>query len=416
MNPDVTYFPKEGVSEAAGRFPTPFFLYKEKRIREKCQRLKNAFSRYFENFWPLYAVKANSNPDILRIILDEGFEFDVSSESEVWIASKLEAKGMFTGNYNPSQELKTAKEAGFILNIDDISQIPFLKEIGVPEILSFRINPGIGRAGIESNILAGPDAKFGIPSEKASDAYKQAKEFGIKRFGIHMMTGSNVLNESYFPDVVEKLFEVVADVKSKTGIEIEMMNIGGGFGVPYKPDEKDLDIEIVARSVREVFDKQIDKYNLKEPQLLVEPGRYITADAGWLIAHVLVIKNSYEKFVGVDAGANDLPRPAIYGAYHHVNILDKEDAQEKEIVNIVGRLCENNDQFAKNRELPRIEIGDIVIIHNAGGHAYSMGHNYNGRPRSAEYLITTDGNIKQIRRAETIEDLFRTTNFGSRKI
>ena len=410
MNPNVTYFPKESVSESAGRFPTPFFLYKEKRIREKCRRLKNAFSKYFENFWPLYAVKANPNPDILRIILDEGFGLDVSSESEVWIANKLEAKGMFTGNYNPSQELKAAKGAGFILNIDDISQIPFLKEIGVPEILSFRINPGIGRAGIESNILAGPDAKYGVPFEKAADAYKQAKELGIKQFGIHMMTGSNVLDEDYFPAVVEKLFEVVANVKSKTGIEIEMMNIGGGFGVPYKPDEKCLDIEIVARSVREVFDKQIDKYNLKKPRLLVEPGRYITADAGWLIARVFVIKNSYKKFVGVDAGMNDLPRPAIYGAYHHVSILDKEDAQEKEIVNIVGRLCENNDQFAKDRELPKIEVGDIVIIHNAGGHAYSMGHNYNGRPRSAEYLITTDGNIKQIRRAETIEDLFRATN------
>ena len=410
MNPNVTYFPKESVSESAGRFPTPFFLYKEKRIREKCQRLKNVFSKYFENFWPLYAVKANPNPDILRIILDEGFWLDVSSESEVWISNQLESKGMFTGNYNPSQELKVAKGAGFILNIADISQIPFLKEIGVPEMMSFRINPGIGRAGIESNILAGPDAKYGVPFEKAADAYKQAKELGIKRFGIHMMTGSNVLDEDYFPAVVEKLFEVVANVKSKTGIEIEMMNIGGGFGVPYKPDEKCLDIEMVARSVREVFDKQIDKYNLKEPRLLVEPGRYITADAGWLIARVLVIKNSYKKFVGVDAGMNDLPRPSIYGAYHHVSILDKEDVQEKEIVNVVGRLCENNDQFAKNRELPRIEVGDIVIIHNAGGHAYSMGHNYNGRPRSAEYLITTDGNIKQIRRAETIEDLFRATN------
>lgn len=423
MNQDVIYYPKEAVKKAVAKYPTPFFLYEERRLRENCRKFRDAFKKHFPDFWPLFAVKANPNPEILKIIREEGFGFDAASETEAWITDKLfggesEPLGMFTGNYNPPEELASAKKAGFILNLDDVSQLDFLEEIaphGGAEILSIRINPGIGKAEIESNVLAGPDAKYGVPFEKAADAYKRARELGVKKFGIHMMTGSNVPtdDQDYFANIVAKLLEVVAEVKEKTGIEIEMLNMGGGFGVPYRPEEKSLDMEVVAASVREAFDKQCAHFSLKEPRLIAEPGRWIAADMGFLVAKVTVIKDSYKKFVGIDASANDMPRPSIYGAYHHLSVVD--GGSDLETVSVVGRICENNDQFAKDRELPVMKRGDIVVIHNCGGHAFAMGHNYNGRPRHSEYLLEEtaakagqDGKIRQIRRAETFEDLYKT--------
>lgn len=415
MNSDVIYYPKEAILEAAKAYPTPFFLYSESRIRENCRRFRGAFQKYFPDFSALFAVKANSNPEVLKIIMDEGFEFDASSESEVWLTKKIGGNGMFTGNYNPSSELKYAKDAGYILNLDDISMIPFLEEIGVPEFLSFRINPGIGNATIESNVFAGPNAKYGVPFEKAAEAYAGAAKLGVKKFGIHMMTGSNVPIEekNYFANIVKKLFEIVADVKKNTGIEIELMNIGGGFGVPYHPEEKSLDMNEIAKSIRTTFDEQCKKYGLKEPRLMAEPGRFISADAGWLVSKSTIIKDSYKKFVGIDASSNDMPRPSIYGAYHHVSVIN--NSKDEEIVSVVGRICENNDQFAKDRSLPKISTEDIVVIHNSGGHAFAMGHNYNGRPRHAEYLLEEThakagqvGKIRQIRREEKFEDLYRT--------
>ena len=273
MNPDVLYSPIDSIREAAKLFPTPFFLYEERRIRENCRRIKDAFGKKFPGFTPLFAVKANSNPDVLRIVLDEGFGFDASSEAEVWIAKKLSARGMFTGNFNSKEELSAAREAGLILNLDDISMIPWLSEIGVPEIVSFRINPGIGKGSMDSLVLAGPDAKFGVPFEKAADAYAQAKSLGVHRFGIHMMTGSNVLSEDYFSEIVRKLFSIMADVHKKTGIQFECMNIGGGFGVPYRPEEKSLDLDVVAENLRSVFDEELKKYGLPEPRFYLPPGR-----------------------------------------------------------------------------------------------------------------------------------------------
>ncbi|MDA1060352.1 MAG: diaminopimelate decarboxylase [bacterium] len=409
MNKDVIYYPRKSVEKAVSAYETPFFLYEEKRLRENCRRFKNAFDKYFDDFWPLFAVKANPNPEILKIIIDEGFAMDASSEAEVWLCEKLGVGGMYTGNYTTAKTLAYAKDRDFILNLDDITNLEALEEIGVPETLSFRINPGVGNATMENNVFAGPDAKYGVPFEKAVSAYKKAKEMGVKKFGIHMMTGSNVPidEKDYFALIVEKLFNIVAEVKKETGIEIEIMNIGGGFGVPYRPEENSLDMEELAQSVRVVFDEQCKKYDLKEPRLMAEPGRIIAADAGWLVGLVVVIKDSYKKFVGIDASANDMPRPSIYGAYHYVSVLKKIPG-ENETVSIVGSICENNDQFAKNRQLPKCEVGDIVLIHNSGGHAFSMGHNYNGKPRHAEYLIADNGEIRQIRRAETIEDLYKT--------
>jgi diaminopimelate decarboxylase len=265
---------------------------------------------------------------------------------------------------------------------------------------------------MESLVFAGPDAKYGVPHEQAVEGYRRAKEMGVKRFGIHAMTGSNVLDEGYFPAVAEALLSIAEEVHHATGIAFEYINIGGGFGVPYHPDEKSLDLALVAKGVREAFDKVLAGSEMPEPVLMAEPGRLLTADAGWLVGRVHVVKDGYKRFAGLDCGMNDLPRPAIYDAYHHVSVIGKDPAQGLETVNVVGRLCENNDQFARDRDLPHIEVGDLTAIHNAGGHAYAMGHNYNNRTRSAEILLKTDGTFRRIRRAETIEDLFRTTTLG----
>ncbi len=408
MNQQVVYYPIEAVREAVSQFETPFFLYEEARLRENCRNFRGAFGAHFKDFWPLYAVKANANPRVMEIIVEEGFGLDCSSEAEAWMAKKLGAKGMYTANYTPVRELAYAQECGMILNLDDASMVDFLDDLGRPEVLSFRINPGVGAEGDGTLSMAGADAKYGVPFEKAAAAYAAAKEKGVKRFGIHMMTGSNVLDEGYFAVMVERLFEVMADVKAQTGIEIEFMNIGGGFGVPYRPEQKSLDLGRVAREVRDVFDRCCAKFGLKEPRLIAEPGRYIAADMGFLVTKVEVIKDGYKKFIGVDASSNDMPRPSIYEAYHHVSAVD--GGSETEVVSVVGKICENCDQFAKDRELPNISIGDVLVIHNCGGHAYAMGHNYNGRLRHAEYLLRLDGSFEMIRRAETFEDLFNTTN------
>ncbi len=411
MNESVTIFPRGAIVSAAAQFPTPFFLYDEERLRENCRAFRETFQAVFPDFHPLYAVKANANPDVLRIVQSEGFGFDASSSAEAWIVEKIGGTGMYTGNYTPAEELAFAASRGFVLNLDDASMVDFLDEAGIPETLSFRINPGMGSGDRESNVLAGPDAKFGVPFEWASDAYRAAKDKGVRHFGIHMMTGSNCLDAAFFAQSVEKLFEIVATIKRDTGIEIEFMNIGGGFGVPYRPDEPTLDLRAVVAGIRRVVDEQCAKLDLKEPVLYAEPGRFIAADMGFLVGTVRVIKNGYKKFVGIDAAANDMPRPSIYGAYHHVSVI--KVGYEKptfETVSIVGGICENNDQFAKDRLLPACEIGDLVVIHNSGGHAYSMGHSYNGRTRHAEYLLELDGTIKKIRDAERIEDLYRGTN------
>ncbi|NIT36034.1 MAG: diaminopimelate decarboxylase [candidate division Zixibacteria bacterium] len=408
MNADVTRFPKDGIARAAASLPTPFFLYEEARLRRNCRRLKAAFEPLFPGFTPLYAVKANANPHVLRVVQEEGFGFDCSSPSELWLVNELGGRGMYTGNYTTREELaQVIASPDVLLNLDDVSAVATVNELGTPAFLSFRVNPGVTAGDVESLYLAGPEAKFGLPAEAAVAAYRAAREAGASRFGLHMMTGSNVLDADYFSFVTCKLLGVAAEVRRGLGIDFEYLNIGGGFGVPYRPEEESLDLERVARGVRNAFDQGC-RGGLREPTLMAEPGRFITADAGFLVTRVHAVKYSYKKFVGVDAGTNDLPRPAVYGAYHHITILGKEDAVPAEAVNVVGRLCENNDQLARDRRLPSVEVGDVLVIHNAGGHCYAMGHNYNGRPRADEYLLTGNGDLKHIRRAETVEDLFRT--------
>lgn len=423
INPKVIDLPVSAIRRSVEKYPTPFFLYSEKKIRANCRCLKNTFRAYFPTFEPLYAVKANNNPRLLKIIFSEGFGADASSEAEAWIVQKLGAKGMYTGNYTSEAEFRfVIKTGSFMLNLDDITMLETIKKIGVPEFLSFRVNPGFNQShaargrggrrdedGIKSNYLAGPDAKYGVPLERIVDAYRRAKALGVKRFAIHAMTGSNVLDESYFESVAMILLETAGKIKQKLGVCIERLNIGGGFGVPYRPEEKSLDLQKLAKGVRRAFDRQCAKYDLPEPILMAEPGRIIMADTAWLVGRVNVIKESYKKFAGIDAGMNDLPRPAIYDAYHHVSVVGKKLSGRKEKINVVGRLCENNDQFAKDRLLPVVRVGDLIAIHNAGAHAYAMGHNYNTRPRSAEYLLAEKGTLSIIRRAESIADIFRTT-------
>lgn len=409
VNSNVTYLPTAKIRQAVRRFPTPFFIYEEKRIRANCERFRDTFRRYFPTFEPLYAVKANANPALLKIIFSEGFGADASSEAEAWIARKLNVGGMYTGNYTTAQEFQfVLRERGFQLNLDDISMLPVIRRLGMPKFLSFRVNPGISRGGMKSLFLAGANAKFGVPLANIITAFQRARALGVRRFGIHAMTGSNVLDETYFAAVAAKLLTIAGKLKRETGITIERLNIGGGFGVPYRPEQKDLDLDLVARSLRKVFDTLCASYNLNAPILMAEPGRWIMANTGWLIGQVHVIKKSHKKFIGIDAGMNDLPRPAIYGAYHHITVLEAA-RRRKETVNVVGRLCENNDQFAQNRLLPNMRLGDFLAIHHAGAHAYAMGHNYNNRLRSAEYLCTPKGVLRQIRRAETIPDLFRAS-------
>ena len=413
VNRKVTHLPTAAIRQAVERLETPFFIYDEKKLRQNCRRLCRAFRRKFPQFAPLYAVKANTNPTLLRIIFSEGFGADASSQAEGWITRKLGGWGMYTGNFTTEEEFRFVRDCGLLLNLDDISMLPMVERIGVPDFLSFRINPGVAKGGMDSLIMAGPDAKFGVRHEQAVEAYRRALDLGVERFGIHAMTGSNVLDEDYFGEIARRLLETAGRVHQELGIEFEYLNLGGGFGMPYRPEERSLDLDRLVQGVRDAFDEQCDRFDMAEPTLIVEPGRLIACDTGWLVGRVNVIKDGYKKFVGIDAGMNDLPRPAVYGAYHHATVLGRSLRGKRETVNVVGRLCENNDQFAKDRELPVVRVGDYIVIHNAGAHSYAMGHNYNNRLRSAEYLITESGEIEQIRRAETIEDLFRTTEgFG----
>jgi len=408
VNKEVLYLPREKIREASLRFETPFFLYEERVLRQNCRRVKESFDKRFADFRPLFAVKANPNPDILRIVIEEGFGFDASSLSEAWLAKRLKASGMYTGNYTTEQEFRMAKQAGLILNLDDVSLLPAIERIGVPSMLSFRINPGQGKGGMKSLVLAGKDAKFGVPFQQAPEAYRLAQALGVKRFGMHMMTGSNVLEERYFGTIVQKLLEVVAAVRDEAGVEIEILNMGGGLGVPYRPEHKSLDLDKLVRLVHEVVVRKCQRHGLRSPAIMIEPGRFIGATAGWLVSRVVALKDGYKKYVGLDASSNDMPRPSIYDAYHHLSVLNGE--RKKERVSVVGRICENNDQFARDRLLPICRVGDLLAIHNCGAHAYAMGHNYNGHPRHAEVLLTLDGTFRKIRRAETLKDLFRTVS------
>jgi len=373
----------------AERYGTPLFVTDEKRIRQNYRTFRNSFMKRWKKFRIFYAVKANNNISILNILRQEGAGADCSCIPELQLASlaKFKIKDiLYTGNYNSDEELKFAAQMGVTINLDDIGILDRLAKFGIPETICFRINPGFGKGGFEKLVFAGPDAKFGISEEVAKKAYAKAKKLGAKRFGIHMMAGSSVLDANYFAQVTDRLFQIGKSISKSARVEFDFVNIGGGFGVPYKPEEHDLDIVKVARWVTEKFKEQFEDSS-DPPYLYAEPGRYLVCDSTVLLSRVHSVKFTGRKFVGIDAGMSTLLRPALYGAYHQMYAVNKLNERRRESVNVVGQVCENSDILAKDREMPPMEEGDLIAILNAGAYGYSMSSNYNTRPRAAEVLI-----------------------------
>ena len=395
--------------ELIKKFPTPFHIYDEKKIFENYQRLKNAFD--WVDFKEYFAVKATPTPKIVKILADQNAGADCSSLPELLIAKMAGLNGqdiILTSNDTPADEFQEALKLGAIINLDDISHLDYLeKNVGLPEMLCFRYNPAdISNEG--NDIIGKPaEAKYGLTRKQIFEAYKSAHDKGVKRFGLHTMVASNELYTQIFLTTAEIMFNLAVEIKEKLNIELEFINLGGGIGIPYRPDQKPVDLAAVGEGIHKLYDEILIKNNLR-PRLAMESGRAMTGDAGWLVSTVRHIKHTYKDYIGLDSCMADLMRPAIYGAYHHITIVDKEDQPHDHIYDVTGSLCENNDKFAIDRNLPEVEVGDLLIIHDTGAHGHAMGFNYNGKLRHAELVIRQNGEIEMVRRAETIEDYFAT--------
>lgn len=396
-------------------FQTPFHIYDEAGIRETCRQLKEAFSGV-RSFKEYYAVKALPNPQILAIMKDMGFGFDCSSIAELRLSRQVGGRGdeiMFTSN-NTSEEdfLEAAKDGGCVLNLDDINLLTKVPQL--PELICFRYNPGAKRSGNE--IIGNPvEAKYGVSHEQITESYRQAQELGVKRFGIHTMLASNELNYTYMVQTAEMLLDLIKEINKELGISFEFINIGGGLGIPYEPSKAALDLTAMAREITDLF-KAFAETEGYEPALYMESGRYITGPHGALVTTAINRKEIYRTYVGVDASMSSLMRPAMYDAYHHIDVLDKAADIPTETVDVVGSLCENNDKFAVQRDLPKIVDGDLLVIHDTGAHGSAMGFTYNGSLRPKELLLTDNDSVQLIRRAETIEDYFITLDFENNNI
>ncbi len=398
---------KTDIKHLAEQFGTPLYVYDSNIIKNNYSKLKSAFDSYYPRNTVHYSVKANSNLNILKLFNELGCGADCSSPFELYLANITgfaKDKILYTGNYESIEDLREVSKYNVKINVDDINSFTRLAKIKLPEIISFRINPGIGRGGFEGIVTAGSDAKFGVPYEQAYEAYRTAKDSGVNRFGIHMMTGSNNLEPYYFAEVVDKLMTIAGNVFTKLGIAPEYIDIGGGFGIPYDDDEEELNIDETARLVAETLLEKCKKYHFGEPELKMEPGRYLIGNAGFLISKVTGLKNSYKRFIGIDAGMNVLIRPALYGARHRMKIYAKED--RKNFYYVCGQICENSDIMAAHIYLPEVEEGDILIIQDVGAYGFSMSSNYNNRLRPAEILIKNE-KVQLIRARETYEDLLR---------
>lgn len=418
------YFPlrKADLAGLTVQYPTPFYLYDEKLIRSHARRFLKAFS-CFEGFREYFAVKACPNPYILKILASEGLGADCSSLPELILAQKAGITGeqvMFTSNETPENEFIYANLMNAIINLDDISHIDFLSNAigGIPELICFRYNPGPLKEG---NALIGKpeEAKYGLTRDQLFEAYSEARKRGATRFGLHTMVASNELNPDYFIETANILFELAVELKDTLGIKLEFINMGGGIGIPYKPGQKAVDYEYVATGMAASYDRLIKANALDPVKIFFECGRPFTGPYAWLVTKAIHEKHIYRDYIGVDASMADLMRPGMYGAYHHVSVCGKEDAPKTKVYDVVGSLCENCDKFAVQRELPEIERGDFVIIHDVGAHGRAMGFNYNAKLRSGELLLREDGMIVEIRRKETIDDYFATIDFkklGSFKV
>lgn len=390
-------------------YPTPFYVYDEAGIKNCVRELYRAFS-WNKGFREYFAVKALPTPAILRLLSSLGCGADCASITELMLCERSGIEGpriMFSSNETSDAEYRAACELGAIINLDDITQIENLERAcGVPETVCCRYNPG--RFHITNEIMGRLyDSKFGMTPEQLMEALSKLREKGVRRFGIHAMLASCSLDEEYYPNLARELFRLVLEVREKLGISISFIDLSGGIGIPYLPSERAVDIMAIGAGVRKAYEELIEA-NGMELELYTELGRYITGPYGYLVTSVIGKKHIYKEYVGVDATACDLMRPAIYGAYHHVSVLGKEDAPRETVVDVVGSLCENNDKFAVDRALPKVELGDILVIQDAGAHGHSMGYNYNGKLRSAELLLQENGALKLIRRAETPEDYFAT--------
>ncbi len=407
-------FNKDELERVIEKYPTPFHIYDEKAIKENARKLMDAFS-WVDGFKEFFAVKATPNPFLLKILNGLGFGADCSSLAELILAERTGVTGeeiMFSSNDTPAGEFVKARELGAIINLDDISHIPFLEETaGLPDILSFRYNPGPLRGG--NAIIGVPEeAKYGFTREQLFEGYRIIKDKGVRRFGLHTMIASNELDPQYFIDTAIMLFQLIADISRELNINFEFVNLGGGFGIPYKPEEEPLDMGFIGRGIEEVYKLHIKNAGLHPLKIYTESGRLITGPYGYLVTKVLHRKNTYKRYIGVDASAANLMRPGLYGAYHHITVMGKENEPADRMYDVTGSLCENNDKFAIDRDLPEIEIGDTLVIHDTGAHGHAMGYNYNGKLRSAELLLKEDGSVEEIRRAETVDDYFTTLDFS----
>jgi diaminopimelate decarboxylase len=414
MNFKTLPFNREFIENLTQKYPTPFYLYDEKTLRRYARLFNESFA-WNAGFQEFFAVKANPNPEILKILKSEKLGGDCSSLPELLLCERIgirNEKIMFTSNNTPAAEFAKAKALGAIINLDDRTHLDFLEQYaGLPELISFRWNPGPIRE-VESVIGNPVEAKYGLTTEQIFDSFTIAKRKGIKRFGLHTMVASNMLQNDFFTYTAKTIFELVLEIERRCGVRIEFVNLGGGFGVAYHPEQTPLDMKKIGNNIQEEYDRRIVPSHLSPLKIFTESGRLIAAESGTLITRVIHEKNIYKHYIGVDACMANLMRPAMYGAYHHITVLGKSTAPNPptEKVDVVGSLCENCDKFAIDRELPKLEIGDLLAIHDAGAHGYAMGFQYNGKLRCAELLLQEDGSVRLIRRAETVDDYFATLN------
>jgi diaminopimelate decarboxylase len=403
-------FDRALVEKIASLHPTPFYIYDAEGIRSSVRELQKAFS-WNKGFKEYFAVKATPNPSILALLKQEGCGADCSSSPELFSAERSGIVGediMFSSNNTPIDEFEHAKKLGAIINLDDLSQMSILERLGLPEIISFRYNPGAEFAGGNALIGNPEEAKYGLTKDQLFEAYARAQKGGVKRFGLHTMLISNELDPELFVSVAKLLFEFADLLNQKLGITLEFVNFGGGLGIPYRPEQEKIDLAYVGKKIQQAYTKLITNKGLPDLKIYAEYARVITGPHGYLVTRAINHKDIYRRYVGVDACMANLMRPGMYGAYHHITVLGKENEPQDHVYDVVGSLCENNDKFAIQRQLPKIEAGDILVIHDAGAHGHAMGFNYNGKLRSAEFMLHADGSVEMIRRAETMDDYFST--------
>lgn len=409
-----TFVTKEQVENIVKEYNTPFHLYDEKGIRENAQKLKEAFS-WNKGFKEYFAVKATPNPFLINILKEYGCGVDCSSYTELMMADALNMSGediMFSSNDTPREDFEYAAKLNATINLDDITHIEYLEGIcGIPETISCRFNPG-GYFQIANDIMDNPgDSKYGMTKEQLIEAFKILKSKGAKRFGIHSFLASNTVTNDYYPTLAKILFELAVELRDKTGCDIKFINLSGGIGIPYKPGVEPNDILKIGEGVHKVYDEVLTANGMGDVAIYTELGRFMMGPYGCLVTKAIHEKHTYKEYIGVDACAANLMRPAMYGAYHHITVLGKEDEPCTEVYDVTGSLCENNDKFAIDRELPKIDMGDYLVIHDTGAHGFAMGYNYNGKLRSAELLLKEDGSVQLIRRAETPMDYYATFDF-----